>query len=308
MAELDNLLGCRISILTMADVRYEGVLFSINARESSVVLRDVSLITDSGPAPPESFVSFPGNEIKDLCVHDVTPEIENEIQSLPTPIPPTPPAPAEVLPPVPPATNNTNRSGNTQNKQHNTSRGSNNRYQSNSSNQNNRGSRGGNPMPAAGTGEHLLKLRVRQVHGGAKDENQVINGEFDFETSLGSFNKEEIMTEAAVPTAIKTYEKDDFFDNLSCDTLDRQEGKSSRITFGEERKLNQDTFGAIALHNNNYRHNYNRNTGGGGRSDGRGGGGRGSGRGYRGGNSGNSSWRGGRGRGRGRSGPPTTSS
>lgn len=40
MAELDNLLGSRISLITQQDIRYEGVLFSINQNESSIVLRD----------------------------------------------------------------------------------------------------------------------------------------------------------------------------------------------------------------------------------------------------------------------------
>jgi hypothetical protein len=40
MAELDNLLGSLISLITQQDIRYEGVLFSINQNESSIVLRD----------------------------------------------------------------------------------------------------------------------------------------------------------------------------------------------------------------------------------------------------------------------------
>ena len=40
MADLDNLLGSRISLITIQDIRYDGVLFSINAAESSIVVRD----------------------------------------------------------------------------------------------------------------------------------------------------------------------------------------------------------------------------------------------------------------------------
>ena len=40
MADLDNLLGNRISLITIQDVRYDGILFSINAQESSIVLTD----------------------------------------------------------------------------------------------------------------------------------------------------------------------------------------------------------------------------------------------------------------------------
>lgn len=40
MAELDNLLGSRISLISQQDVRYEGTLFSINQAESSIVLQN----------------------------------------------------------------------------------------------------------------------------------------------------------------------------------------------------------------------------------------------------------------------------
>jgi hypothetical protein len=40
MTEMDNLLGSRISLISQQDIRYDGVLFSINAKESSIVLKD----------------------------------------------------------------------------------------------------------------------------------------------------------------------------------------------------------------------------------------------------------------------------
>ena len=40
MAELDNLLGSKISLISQQDVRYEGILFSINQTESSIVLQN----------------------------------------------------------------------------------------------------------------------------------------------------------------------------------------------------------------------------------------------------------------------------
>ncbi len=44
MSEMDNLLGSRISLISQHDVRYDGVLFSINAKESSIVLKDGMII------------------------------------------------------------------------------------------------------------------------------------------------------------------------------------------------------------------------------------------------------------------------
>jgi protein LSM14 len=103
------------------------------------------------------------------------------------------------------------------------------------------------------------------------------NPDFDFESNLANFEKEE--EDEGPPTS---YEKDDFFDSISCDTIDRQQGRDNRLRGSTERTLNTETFGAVALNNNNRR--YNRRGRGGGR-----GGGRGRGRG-----------RGGRGRGRSR--------
>jgi len=40
MADLDSLIGSKISLISQQDIKYDGVLFSINAAESSIVLRD----------------------------------------------------------------------------------------------------------------------------------------------------------------------------------------------------------------------------------------------------------------------------
>jgi hypothetical protein len=40
MADLDSLIGCKISLISHQDIRYDGTLFSINQTESSIVLKD----------------------------------------------------------------------------------------------------------------------------------------------------------------------------------------------------------------------------------------------------------------------------
>ncbi len=40
MADLDNLIDSKISLISHQDVRYDGTLFSINTSESSIVLKD----------------------------------------------------------------------------------------------------------------------------------------------------------------------------------------------------------------------------------------------------------------------------
>ena len=146
-----------------------------------------------------------------------------------------------------------------------------------------------------GTGEHLRNLRVKR---GSADQNQASGanrkpaGEFDFSTALSAFNKEEVMASVASDSAKDVakepaYKKDDFFDSLSCDVLDKEHGLKTRMSNSEERALNQDTFGAFALQNG-YRGRGRGGRGGYGRG---GGGGRGAG-GYEGNNrqGGRESW------------------
>eukprot|EP01031_Cornospumella_fuschlensis_P034951 gene34951-42327_t len=81
MAELDSLINSRMSLITQDDVRYDGILFSINQAESSIVLKDVkSYGTEERVKDPSKivpainstlhFVTFPGSDIKDLYVHE----------------------------------------------------------------------------------------------------------------------------------------------------------------------------------------------------------------------------------------------
>lgn len=234
-----------------------------------------------------SFVTFPGNEIKDLYVHDVTPEAAPAAGPAPAaaeslPAPPAAksaaaPAPAAAHPPKPPAAHHQGRDHHQ------------NREGGRGSHDQGRGRHGGShprssapadgaPRPAptsAGTGEHLLKMRLKKTEDGtSRDESS--KGEFDFQAGLSHFNKGEVLATVASANAADTtkkeapkYVKDDFFDSLSCDVLDRAEGRSTRLNNQEERALNADTFGAIAVQSN-FRRGYR---GGGGRGRGGGGGG-----------------------------------
>lgn len=298
MAELDSLLGCKISLISHQDIRYDGTLFSINQAESSIVLKDVKSfgtedrITDKSkailPSPASiPFVTFPGQEIKDLYVHETAAA------------PAAPPAPEQkpkqdnkpkhnktehTAPPAAPAHEKETRAPKTQNKERD------NHHKEAAKEK---------PAPAAapvaastaasaaaggahsgvGTGSHLLKLREKKS-GDATVDKVDAHSEFDFQESLKGFNKSEVVSE--VNDSTNKYVKDDFFDNFT--TGQTEDGKKTRMTASEERSLNQDTFGAIAL-TNQYRRG------------GRGRGGRGGGRG-----GGRSSGRGGNNNGRGRGG------
>ena len=112
--------------------------------------------------------------------------------------------------------------------------------------------------------------------------------DFNFEAAFQKFSKEDLQQTMKQPVA--TYVKDDFFDSMSCEALERQaeQQKSSggRARFAEMRKLDMDTFGTAGGA---------RRQGGGGRGEGgRGGrGGRGDNRGFQ--QAGRGGGRGGRG-------------
>jgi protein LSM14 len=126
-------------------------------------------------------------------------------------------------------------------------------------------------------GNALLHRRARGVvaAGGPEDAT----GEYDFQETLGNFNKEEEMAKLSVggeegaeeekePAYNKT---SSFFDSISCDAIDRLEGKNNgRMRAAEERKLNTETFGAVSLNDNRGRHRGGRGRGKGGKGKGKG--------------------------------------
>ncbi len=267
MSELDNLIGSKISLVSQQDIRYEGILISINAAESSIVLRDVDClgtedrVTDpSRVVKPTStkikFVSFPGADIKDLFVH--------EEQPAPEPVAAPAPAPATVF--AAPASYAA-AAGDKPRKAQSTAKPAAQQREPRSAPQEGQ----------VGKGDHL---RTRKTKGGTEEPEPVIKGgaEFNFDAGLQKFDKEEVFVkvkeEGGEKVDTSKYVKDDFFDSLSCDVLDRQAGRQVRVTGQQQRSLNLDTFGAVAVEGANQ---YNRSGRGRGRGGGRGG--RGGGRG-----------------------------
>ncbi len=92
---------------------------------------------------------------------------------------------------------------------------------------------GGRPAPARGDG--LLPTRMA-----------VPTEDFNFEAAFQKFSKE-AMAQQAMAQPVATYVKDDFFDSMSCEALERQataQQSQGRSRFHEQRKLDMDTFGA----------------------------------------------------------------
>mmetsp|Transcript_120713 Transcript_120713/g.346851 ORF Transcript_120713/g.346851 Transcript_120713/m.346851 type:complete len:354 (+) Transcript_120713:220-1281(+) len=323
------LLGSRISLISKKNIRYEGTLYSINEANATVALQNVRSYGTEGREqldPETSFVApqdavhpyllFRGCDIKDLHVHETTtekPAIDDPaIVAAPAAadLPPPPPPPQPQSQPTRSAAQSKEVPSSTEEKENESKKGKSQPTQPQG--QGGRGSgvinrrpRKPNPANQIGTGASLLNRKARGTVEGIGPETP--QEEFDFQSKLEEFEKEPDEEEEAgdLPEGHSAYEKDDFFDSISCDALDREKGIDNRLRGAQERNLNTETFGAVAL--NSQRRRRGR---GGPNPNGRGEGTFGNGSGV-GGNAGRGGGRGGgrgrgpgrgRGRGRGRSG------
>jgi len=118
-----------------------------------------------------------------------------------------------------------------------------------------------------GTGASLLNRKARGAVTGGGPEPPPVD-DFDFEISAAQFkektnDEEDDDYDEELGNATNTYSKDDFFDCISCDALDKQSGVDSRLRGAAERSLNMDTFGAVSLGNGRRSGRRNRRRGGG---------------------------------------------
>uniref|UniRef100_A0A7S3L9Q7 DFDF domain-containing protein n=1 Tax=Amphora coffeiformis TaxID=265554 RepID=A0A7S3L9Q7_9STRA len=287
MAE-NPLIGKQISLISKKNIRYLGTLYSINEQNATVALQNVkSFGTEGRPAPQEvapsndmhPFLLFRGQDITDLHVHE---EGTTEGGGAET----AAPAPPVVTPPPPPTPKGTAAADTTTA----TAKQENDKGRGGGRGRGGRGNQNRRPRAAPGTGASLLH---RPTRGGDAQQQQNISqkdADFDFQSNLEQFQQddendghhgdEEEDEAGDEPPA--SYEKDDFFDSISCEATDRQSGVDNRLRGRQERDLNTETFGAVALSQSRRRGGRGRG-GRGGRGGGRGGrGGRGRGRGGRG--------------------------
>ncbi|KAG0569622.1 hypothetical protein KC19_6G103100 [Ceratodon purpureus] len=88
--------------------------------------------------------------------------------------------------------------------------------------------------------EKFNKDEVWGALGGKGDEEEYEYDDGHVEDDI-AHNEESDASKKAL------YNKDDFFDSLSCDTLDREGGRGERTKFSEQRKIDTETFGAFPV-------------------------------------------------------------
>ncbi|CAK4073429.1 unnamed protein product [Aphanomyces euteiches] len=103
-------IGSRISLISKTDIRYEGLLFNIDTRQSMVALQNVRSFGTEGRRPdhiPPSdtvlqYATFKASEIKDLHVCEAATAPPLPPKQMPPPPPPQAVPPSARMPPPPP--------------------------------------------------------------------------------------------------------------------------------------------------------------------------------------------------------------
>jgi protein LSM14 len=313
--------GKRISLISKKNIRYEGVLYSINEQNATVALQNVrsygtegreqqeqnkdpitgAVVTTNFVPPNEAvhpYLLFRGQDIKDLHVHenqqDTVSTSATVTNSNSTTVPSNPDdstkasTPSTALPERQPdsdaadalltSTKAAEASASTtdattskpyidsapQQQQQQQERQTNSTQPPNLNSavsRSGRGRGGGGRSSrqrkptntsqgaAVGTGASLLSRKERLA---VSSTDSTTIDDFDFEQAANVENDSggDVENNNATVTA---YAKDDFFDSISCEALDKQSGIDNRLRGHQERRLNTETFGAVALNNNGRR-------------------------------------------------------
>ncbi|SBS86900.1 trailer hitch homolog, putative [Plasmodium ovale] len=309
-------IGSKISLISNSEIRYEGILYTINTHESTVALQNVRSFGTEGrrqpDIPPSSeiydFIIFRGKDIKDVTVSEAAKTIPDD--------------PAIVSMNIAPSSknnlsdnlnynnnvnmNNMNKSMKVQNnmiQQNERNMNVNNRRYFNRQNYNyyynNNSNSNGNINNL--NNNHALKHGINHaihMHNNNSNSNRHFNNykyknfrnyerphyiigelesqpnpalkskfspDFDFSTNNLKFDKNNIMDEKNKDTLsinnnlqVGGYDKNSsFFDNISCETLDKQHGKDEKVDREKLRMLDVDTFGIAAAHYRTNMHNRN---------------------------------------------------
>jgi protein LSM14 len=219
-------------------------LYSINEENATVALHNVKSFGTEGREgnaiePSDAvhqFLLFRGQDIQDLHVHE-------EQQTDPVVEPPTAeeqaleivpkqekqPDPQQVGSPPKEVTGTPLKNDQTPNVPKRQTPKAKNPNQ-NANNNTHTNTRKSNNNAAVGTGASLLHRKERGTVPAATQETA--RADFDFQSNLENFR------ESSTVVAATGYDKDDFFDSISCDALDKQSGVDNRLRGSTERQLN----------------------------------------------------------------------
>ncbi|KAF8817857.1 FFD and TFG box motifs protein [Cardiosporidium cionae] len=114
---------------------------------------------------------------------------------------------------------------------------------------NSQGGRAGDNYSTGGRNRPVVGELLSQPNSLLKDQ---VSNDFDFDSSNAKFEKTPIngISENVANISTKLFggydRKSSFFDNISCESLDRKQGRDERLDRDKQRALDVDTFGDVA--------------------------------------------------------------
>ncbi|CRH01552.1 trailer hitch homolog, putative [Plasmodium relictum] len=274
-------IGSKISLISNSEIRYEGILYTINTHESTVALQNVRSFGTEGRRQPDippsneiyDFIIFRGKDIKDVTVSEPAKNIPDDPAIVSMNIAPSSKnnltdninynsnvninkslkVSSNIIP-----SNDRNLNLNNRrffNRQHY------NFYYNNNRNFNNfkfKNFRNYERTP------YVIGELESQPNPALKSK---FSPDFDFSTNNLKFDKNNILDEKNKDSLslnnnlqVGGYDKNaSFFDNISCETLDKKQGKDEKVDREKLRMLDVDTFGIAAAHYRSNMHNRNKN-------------------------------------------------
>ncbi|CAL2038633.1 unnamed protein product [Caenorhabditis brenneri] len=248
-------IGSKISLISKLDIRYEGILYTVDTNDATIALAKVrSYGTEKRPTSNPvaarddiyEYIIFKASDIKDLIVCD-TPKMASVgagITSDPAIISVSSrsaPASADVSTAGPPSPNSPLAKILTQQRP---GRGHHQNFQLNFN------------TYRSGAGYHQRGYNNYGVPRVYNREKLTFDSDFDFEKANEKFQEvtddlEKLKVTDDEQPKVNEDNKDEscydkkssFFDNISCETLEQAAGKTGRPDWNKERETNQETFG-----------------------------------------------------------------
>jgi protein LSM14 len=257
-------LGSKISLLSMSDIRYEGILVDVSPADSTITFEKVRFFGTEGRRPGNEIgpmdkvfplVVFRSTDVKDLQVYETAADLAKTTES-------EIPDPAVVSATFPGASANAQDTPSR-------NRTSGFQYQSRAStaaadapvvsmpskplsfasaatSQQHHGSQAGHSHDRGHGQQHSQPQQFRRPSQQQQQAKVVVpNAEYDFSSANAKFQKSEDDMNAAAGQTDPAYNKSSsFFDNISCQANDQPMERRERMQ--HERDLNMETFGQAA--------------------------------------------------------------